>query len=61
MKNQPTLLPVNLDAGGLPAFAVPFMVCGFHAIWTLSPPTSGHPFHDHPDRQSERSDAGSHC
>ncbi|MCD5997194.1 integrase arm-type DNA-binding domain-containing protein, partial [Pseudomonas sp. CDFA 602] len=34
-------------------------MCGFHAIWTLSPPTSGHPFHAHPDRQSERSYAGS--
>ncbi|WP_180275258.1 transposase, partial [Pseudomonas avellanae] len=32
--------------------------CGFHAIRTLSPPTSGHPFHAHPDRQSERSNAG---
>jgi transposase len=32
-----------------------------HAIRTLSPPTSGHSFHAHPDRQSERSDAGSHC
>ena len=35
--------------------------CGFHAIRTLSPPTSGHPFHAHSDRQSERSDAGLHC
>jgi hypothetical protein len=35
--------------------------CGFHAIRTLSPPTSGHSFHAHSDRQSERSDAGSHC
>jgi uncharacterized membrane protein YeiH len=35
--------------------------CGFHAIRTLSPPTSGHSFHAHSDRQSERSDAGLHC
>ncbi|WP_213907837.1 hypothetical protein [Pseudomonas aeruginosa] len=35
--------------------------CGFHAIRTLSPRTSGHSFHAHSDRQSERSDAGSHC
>jgi hypothetical protein len=40
---------------------VPFLKCGFHAIRTLSPPTSGHPFHAHPDRQSERSNAGLHC
>jgi hypothetical protein len=25
------------------------------------PRTSGHLFHDHSDRQSERSDAGGHC
>ncbi|KAB0528426.1 hypothetical protein F7R20_02625 [Pseudomonas brassicacearum subsp. brassicacearum] len=35
--------------------------CGFHAIRTLSPRTSGHSFHAHSDRQSERSDAGLHC
>ena len=33
-------------------------ISGFHAIRTLSPRTSGHLFHDHSDRQSERSDAG---
>lgn len=38
-----------------------FDYCGFHAIRTLSPPTSGHPFLAHPDRQSKRSDAGLHC
>ena len=37
------------------------LMCGFHAIRTLSPPTSGHSFHAHSDRQSERSDAGLHC
>ncbi|WP_150783596.1 transposase [Pseudomonas fluorescens] len=40
---------------------IPAYRCGFHAIRTPSPPTSGHPFHAHPDRQSERSDAGLHC
>ena len=35
--------------------------CAFHAIRPPSPPTSGHPFHAHPARQSERSDAGLHC
>ncbi|MCQ4654580.1 hypothetical protein KZA17_28540, partial [Pseudomonas syringae] len=35
--------------------------CAFHAIRPPSPPTSGHLFHAHPARQSERSDAGSHC
>ena len=37
------------------------LACGFHAIRTLSPRTSGHSFHAHSDRQSERSDAGLHC
>ena len=32
--------------------------CGFHAIRTPSPGLSGQSFHAHPDRQSERSDAG---
>ncbi len=36
-------------------------VCGFHDTWTLSPRSFGHSFHAHLDRQSERSDAGSHC
>ncbi|WP_448092345.1 hypothetical protein [Pseudomonas lini] len=35
--------------------------CAFHAIRPPSPPTSGHLFHAHPARQSERSDAGLHC
>jgi len=43
-------------------FAAAFgLICAFHAIRPPSPPTSGHPFHAHPARQSERSDAGLHC
>jgi hypothetical protein len=37
------------------------LICGFHAIRPFIPHTSGHLFHAHPARQSERSDAGSHC
>ncbi|MGF6401372.1 exopolyphosphatase/pppGpp-phosphohydrolase [Pseudomonas frederiksbergensis] len=37
------------------------VACAFHAIRPPSPPTSGHLFHAHPARQSERSDAGLHC
>lgn len=37
------------------------IICAFHAIRPPSPPTSGHLFHAHPARQSERSDAGLHC
>lgn len=43
------------------ALYIAHIKCGFHAIRTLSPPTSGHSFHAHSDRQSERSDAGLHC
>ncbi|UPT39728.1 hypothetical protein LT107_14370 [Pseudomonas amygdali pv. loropetali] len=46
---------------GLLIGAIMLRNCAFHAIRTLSPPTSGHSFHAYPDRQSERSDAGSHC
>ena len=45
----------------LEGFLPTVLECGFHAIRTLSPPTSGHSFHAHSDRQSERSDAGLHC
>ena len=44
--------PEQLFAAGYSA------CCGFHAIRTPSPGLSGQSFHAHPDRQSERSDAG---
>ena len=54
-QTQAALLLCGLDA------QYSAVSCGFHAIRTLSPPTSGHSFHAHSDRQSERSDAGLHC